>query len=265
MTYKNNVWTFFIPFIFLAVAALVNSQTMKPQFYVSKQTSAINFNYNFLKAFSLGNKRLLTDLLWIQTLMESDTDHYKGDQFNNWMYLRFNSIIELDPHFIEAYRYGGQYLSVIKDDDLGAKNIYDRGLEKFPDDYFLNYNAGFHYFNELGDLERSQELFEKIKYHPEAPQYLPSLMAKMKIKGGKLESALQLLTDAYKKTPADSPVKEGYYRRIVRLKATMDVECLNAVPKKSNCSLVDPIGNKYLFKDGKYYSNLLPLQMYQIK
>ncbi|MBT6326719.1 MAG: hypothetical protein HOJ35_12170 [Bdellovibrionales bacterium] len=102
-----------------------------PKINISKQDSATNINQTFINLFNAGEKQLISSLLWVQTILDSDLEHYQKNDSNNWMFLRFNTIISLDPRFYEAYLYGGQYLSVIKDDDLGAKIIYEKGLSVY--------------------------------------------------------------------------------------------------------------------------------------
>ena len=66
---------------------------------------------------------MISSLLWTHTLLFSDYEHYKNDDLDSWMYLRFNTITDLDPRMYEAYNYGGQYLSIVKDDVFGAKKF----------------------------------------------------------------------------------------------------------------------------------------------
>ena len=149
---KDIISIVFISILF-CITYLLNNRFKKPILKVSKQDSAINVDQTILQIFSLGNQRFLSSLLWVQTLLESDIEVYKKRDLNSWMYLRFNSIINLDPYFYEAYKIGGQYLSVIKDDDLGAAKILKMGIEKFPNDFWLHYLLGFQYYFELGDID----------------------------------------------------------------------------------------------------------------
>jgi tetratricopeptide (TPR) repeat protein len=233
----------------------------KPVLITSKQESAQNFNYNFLKYISLGNRRMFADWIWVQTLLESDLEHYKRNDLNNWMYIRFNTILTLDPKFLEAYQFGGQYLSIIKDDDLGAIDIYTKGLSMYPEDYFLIWNTGFHYYYELGDYEAAAKLFEKILYHKRSPNYLPSILAKLKNKGGDYETALKILENSFQKSPDNSPMKYKFAQNILSLKVSHDLNCLNN--NVVNCVLYQPSEIQYVLKDGKYTTNV-PIQEFKL-
>lgn len=226
-------------YFFITVSFLLSlyflGKTEKPTLVLSRQNVAKNYNNNFLSFVSLGNKRMIADWFFVQTLMESDHDHYRGNDKNDWMYLRFNSILELDPRFLQAYQYGGQYLSIIKDDDQGAKDVYDRGLKIYPDDYFLNINAGFHYLYELNDLVRGKELYKKIMFHPKAPKFLPSIVARIDAEAGQEEAALNLLIENYRLNLQNG--QEEFSRNILdtieSLQVHIDLQCLNQ--KKLGC------------------------------
>ncbi|MFW5887954.1 MAG: tetratricopeptide repeat protein [Bacteriovoracia bacterium] len=243
---------FTLLFVFLAMSIVFNFQAERPPIKISKQKSAINFNKEFLKIFHFGQKRLLSAILWIQTVIESDIEHYKGDPFNNWMYLRFDSILSLDPQFLEAYRYGGQYLSIIKDDLKGASDIYDRGLQKYPEDYHLNFNAGFHYVYEVGNIDKGLPLLDNVKNHPKTLKILPSIVARIKASQNNFEAAYNLLYQTYLDTDENSPLKKHYEKSLYALKAEIDLQCLNK--GKSSCDEIDFYGNYYIKTTNGYRS-----------
>ncbi|GEM_PF-452021 len=256
-------------FFFAAAINYTRNLATKPTFSVSKQDTAFNYSGTILTYLNAGNKRMISDLLWIQTLLESDLDHYKAKDLNSWLYLRFNTITVLDPDFYDAYLFGGQYLSIVKDDDLGAKNIYDKAVVHFPTDYSINFNAAFHYYFELGDPLTSAQLFDKIKYHPSGPSYLPSLTARLIAKSGDLESAFMLLQDNFTKSK-DERIKAKLHNSMYDIRAELDLDCLNntnantnanvavnvSANNKKSCNNKDLDGNLYINQndngDGKY-------------
>ena len=249
--------------VLLLIIFSLYSVTKKPKLDLSFQEQAINLNPNLLKMTSLGQSRLLSSLLWIETLLNSDTTHYDQDNLQNWMYLRFNTITELDPKFYEAYLYGGIYLSIIKDDDQGALHIYEKGLQHFPDDYYLNLNASFHYFYELGDIDKSLISLQKIYKNPLAPSYLPTLYARLQSSKGDLKSAMTLLFDLYRSSPKGSNLQKSYAQKLYALKAEIDLDCLNSHKKK--CAQRDFYGEKYQRLDSGEYKAQLDWKPFKIK
>ena len=230
----------------------LNSFLDKPKLVVTKQATALNFSKNLYDITSMGNRRLVSSIMWVQTLLESDIDHYKNDDLNSWMFVRFDHITKLEPKFLAAYLFGGQYLSIIKDDDLGAEEIYDRGLVEYPDHYDLNFNAGFHYLFELNKVDKALNSYKKIQYSNEAPSYLPSFVARLERKKGRsLEDVYNILQESYLKSPSDSPQREYLKQQLYSVKAEIDLKCLNS-NNADSCSRIDLDGNQYIFQDGKF-------------
>jgi hypothetical protein len=203
--------TISVTILLLWILNWANRSYPLPPIKTIKQQAAVNFNNHTLEVLSLGKKRMISALLWIVTMIESDHDHYKKKDYGSWIFLRLKSITLLDPLFQEAYLYGGQYLSVIKDDDLGAKYIYDRGMQKLPDDFYITLYAGFHYYLELNDFKTAASLFKKIKDHPNMSRAMPnidSFIARLYEKGGDLKTSLMLLDQIIQNPKTNPKTKE---------------------------------------------------------
>jgi tetratricopeptide (TPR) repeat protein len=250
---KKIIIPFTIATLFYGIALLINKDLRKPKIEISKQDSALNFNTTFLKVFSLGNKRFFSDILWVQTLLESDEEHYKQKDLNSWMFIRFNNVAELDPMFYQNYLWGGIYLSIIKDDRLGAAEIFEKGLKYYPEDYDLIYNAGFNYYAQLENYKRAYELFLKIQHHPKAPAFLPTLTAKIKFQHDfDYDGTIAFLLDQYK-IAKDQMIISKIEKNLYALKAEKDLKCLNE--GKENCDLKDIKGTPYKMINGMYQAS----------
>jgi len=258
--------------LFVIIASLffayqLNINYPRPAITISMQEAATNIDDNIFSFFHLGNKRMLSSVLWVKTLLDSDLDHYKQKDLNSWMYLRFKSIAIIDPWFYENYLVGGQYLSIVKDDDWGAGDLYRRGYRFFPDDIILNFNMGYHYFFELEDINRATFHFNKIantSWARNHATYIPSLVAKLIAQRGDLSFAKEMAQTAYAQAPPDSNIKERLYQSLYAITAEIDLVCLNGASNifdnsKKNpklCAKKDYDGNPYLYstKDEKYYA-----------
>lgn len=263
--YKYNRYLFLgLTALFYSLTLIFNRAASPPPLDVSLQEKAINFDDSFLKFFSLGNKRLFSSVLWIQTLLQSDEAHYKGKNYGNWMYLRFLTISSLDPLFYENYLWGGMYLSIVKDDVLAAARIFELGLDKYPEDYKLNYHAGFNYYAEMGEYEKALPLLKKIVNHPKAPPILPFIVNKLEFEtSGDYEATLAFLSLTLASVQGDDVLRNKLERDIYALKADRDLECLNK--GSADCSHIDAAGNAYIFKDGKWMAQILykPFKIYR--
>jgi tetratricopeptide (TPR) repeat protein len=260
---KGNHFLVVLAAAIFAVTLFIHHRFERPDLQVSKQETAINVDNTFLQMLAAGNKRLLADVIWIFTLLESDLEKYQKKDAGDWMFLRFQTIANLDPLFYENYLYGGQYLSIVKDDLEGASVIYERGIEKYPNDFALNLNAGFNYYFELGNYEAGLRLLDKIKDNPKAPVTLPSIVNKLKLETGTDPEAIFLLVyDRYQKTH-DEFLKEKLYSDLYSIRAEIDLNCLNA--GKANCHKQDLEGSPYIRKsDGHFHANK-PFLNYRLK
>lgn len=249
-------------FLSLIIACVLNLNHKRPELVLSKQDTALNINNKFLSILSGGHKRLITDLLWIQTLIESDTEHYIKKDLNSWLFLRFNSISMLDPYFYQNYTYGGQFLSIVKDDLAGAQVIYEKGINYFPEDYSLNFHAGFMYYYELGDYVNGLKYLSKVASHPRAPNYIGSIINKLKHEvTGDLRSTYELVYYHFQ-TTTDEKLKLRLFQDLYSIKAEIDLNCLNK--RLGHCTYKDLEGNSYV-KLGDTYFAVKKFSFYKIK
>lgn len=251
---NGNIFLIFGIFVFLGISGYINISTIKPRIEIKKQDSAINVNHQLLSIFSLGQKRLISDILWITTLMESDIEHYAKNDFQSWMYLRFKSIIELDPEFLSAYRFGGKYLTIVKDDLVGARKIFEAGLINYPNDYDLLFNYSFLLAFELFDYKAAVDSYSKLLKNPKSPPFIKTLILKLKYQSnGDLNSILPIIKELYENEPEDSFLKDRLRLDFYSIKSEIDLKCLNLFSKKDlNCNKKDLNGISYFIKEGSY-------------
>lgn len=234
----------------LSGAFFISKNNEKPPVFVTAQQSAININENFWLYFNLGQKRLISSIYWIATILDGDVDHYKAHDLNSWMFIRFDTISLLEPNFYENYNFGGPYLSIIKDDLAGADIIYDKGLKKYPDDYSLLLNSGFHYYFERKNLSKAYPILNKLRSHRKTPPYVISALARIESQRGNFEDSFTILTDYQTHFERDSMIWEKINEQRYSVKAERDLKCLNSSLK--GCSKTDLDGIPYLIKNGKY-------------
>ncbi len=259
--YPKGMVLLFLAAILFVTAGTLNNVSPKPKIVLTKQSTALNINQNVLLFFSIGNKRLISDLLWVQTLLESDEVHYNKKDLNSWMYLRFMSISALDPEFYENYLYGGLYLSIVKDDVIGANEIFEKGLLHYPEDYKLNYYTGFNYYFEQGNFEEGLRYLEKVQNHPDAAPFLRLIVAKLKYQTtGTLEVALEFLKHEYEHG-TEPNIKKKLLYDILTVQTEIDLKCLNSGNK--NCNKKNLRDMDYIF-DGKEWKSPLQLNPYKV-
>ena len=237
----------------LVVAGAIGSKVTRPPIEVEMQESAFTFNSKFLELTGLGLKTAIADLMWIQTMIESDHTHYKSRDLDSWMFRRLEAIADLDPYFYENYLYGGQYLMIIKDDLLGADKLLSRGLKIFPSDTQLNWQMGFLWIFELGDTKKGYPYFEVVSKSPTRGPMFDVMYARVKSESFGDEEAYQFALESWKQHRDGTPVKERLGLVLYSLKGARDLQCLNS--GKTNCETRDFEGQPYLNEKGVWKSS----------
>jgi tetratricopeptide (TPR) repeat protein len=239
--------------VLFPISFAVNLSLYKPIIVISKQDEAWNLNDQMIQKFNLGFKRLESSFLWVSTILESDIEHYRKKDRNSWMFLRFKTISELEPKFYENYSFGGVYLSIIKDDLEGASNLYNTGLQIFPNDYGLLRDAGFHFYFEVGDFNRAYEIYSKLKNNPKATVQILSTLARLESSKGKLSDAFDLLLTKYNEIPDKTTFFAiKILQHLYSIKAEIDLNCLNSKIDLQKCSSHDLDNKPYSYSKGQY-------------
>lgn len=249
--YLNPFRELFLVSFFLLSSFFIGNKFEKPSIFINKQSSSLNINNTFLTYFNLGQKRLISSTLWVSTILESDHDHYKNRDLNSWMFLRFNTIGNLDPLFYEVYAFGGPYLSIIKDDILGASLIYDKGINQYPNDFSLLRDSGFHYYFEVGDYNKALKSYARLKNHPKTNYIMATTLARLEAGEGNLEDAFTILSNQYSKIEdKESLLAKKISSFLYAIRAELDLACLNK--RRSDCNQLDFEGTRYILANQSY-------------
>lgn len=252
--FSNILLTLFIV-VSLSVSYSIAKIMAKPPIFVSRQESSYNINNAFWTYFHLGQKRLISSLMWVTTIVDADVEHYKKRDLNSWIFLRFSTISILEPLFKETYSFGGPYLSIAKDDITGASYIYDRGLKFYPNDYNILYNASFHYYFESHEYDKAKVSLERLIVNPKTPLFAFTSLARIKADQVGHEDAYIFLSEYLKKLSPDSIMHKKITQYLYRLKADIDLECLNHAKDSNKCALNDYEGIPYRKEAGAYIAN----------
>ncbi len=147
-----------------------------------------------MEYYSFGFEETLSDLLWLNFIQNSYECTQKKICVHDWGYRTLKQATLLAPKFRSLYSLGASNLSILADDDRGAKEIFDRGLAEYPNDWEINYRAGYHYLLELDNPERAAQLFDQAARYG-APLWTRSLSANLYSRVGQLETSERILKD----------------------------------------------------------------------
>tara|TARA_B100000925_G_scaffold290553_1_gene276044 strand:+ start:2249 stop:2923 length:675 start_codon:yes stop_codon:yes gene_type:complete len=218
---KNKIPISIFLNMFVIVGLIIVSSSIKnniklPELKIDPELDEINFHEDFYKVVNIGQKRMISSLLWTHTLLFGDIEHIKKKDSFSWMYYRFNGISLIDPLFYENYFLGGQYIGVVKDDVLGSTKLFKRGLDKFPLDIELNFNLGFNYLFYTKEIEKGVVYWKKILAMDNISEKKPLLPIRiinfLKNKEDKLWS-VSILKDLAEKNKG-TPIGDAYKRKL---------------------------------------------------
>lgn len=139
-----------------------------------------------------------------------------------WVFQMMDFITDLSPKFEPVYEIGATVLSVVVDDREGAKIIFDKGLEHFPNNWILNYRAAYHYMFDLQKPGRAADLL-MAAYQNGGPDYLPTLATRLYSKVGRAMLGYTTLKGFIENNP-DSPHIERAKERLEQLKKDLNIK-----------------------------------------
>lgn len=245
---KIVIYSFTTCLLLFLSTRLVNLHP-KPIIKISKEESSTKLSPDLIKLSTVGQKRFISKMIWIRTLIDSDVEKVREDE-NSWMFFNFKSIHFLDPMFLFNYIFGALYLSVVKDDLNGASFMYDKASKIYPNHFHLNYYGGIHYLFEIGNKKKALSFLNRVKDHPKAPRYLKSIIARIYADKNDLKASYLLIQSSLKDTSLSPVLIEKFNKSLYAIKAEIDLKCLNN--KNEKCEYLDQDGNPYIFKNGRY-------------
>ncbi len=163
-----------------------------------------------LKKVSLGYDELLSDIYWMRALQ-----YFGGrklhEQDPELLYHYFDIITDLDPNFVNAYRYGGTFLAEPPPYGLGdfskGFEMFEKGRKNNPNNFRLPLEQAFLYYFYLKDYEKAAELFkeasEKPGLSPMRKASMEGMAASAHSQGGNNELSREIWEIIYKTSPSE--------------------------------------------------------------
>lgn len=110
-------------------------------------------NERLLKSFTCGQSSVVADILWLKCIQYTSKE-FHGDFKFELLDRMLGTITRLDPYFIDAYKWGGIFLAMLKRDNDASINLLTRGIEKNPASWELPFEIARTYIlNRHDDVE----------------------------------------------------------------------------------------------------------------
>ena len=146
---------------------------------------------NALRFMAAGYDDVMADVLWLRTVTYYG-EWRQGDHGIAFFRELSHRVVDLDPHFIDAYRFG----AVVLADDLGSFDdaiaLLRKGMVAMPDTWWLPFEAGFLEYTIRADDERAAKWFRIAAEKPDAPDIAHSFAAFVTSRAGDLAVSLEL-------------------------------------------------------------------------
>jgi tetratricopeptide (TPR) repeat protein len=143
-----------------------------------------------LRPALLGFTGLAADLTWIRTVQYFGGRVEHRENFPQ-LYQLVDLVTSLDPHFVDAYVYGGLFLTIVGQYP-NAITIYEKGVAANPSAWQIPHDLGRLYFLELHDYVKALHWWEITNRLPGRPHYLPRFIARLYAATGHRQTALEL-------------------------------------------------------------------------
>jgi tetratricopeptide (TPR) repeat protein len=167
-----------------------------------------------LRPILLGFDGLAADLYWLRTVQYVGGRVESRQRFPQ-LYQLVDLTTSLDPHFVDAYVYGGLFLSIARQYPQSVA-IYEKGIAANPEAWQIPHDLGRMYYLELNEYDKALHWWEIANRLPGRAHYLPRFIARLYAKTGHRETALELW-QAMRDSTTDKWVRETAEREIAKL------------------------------------------------
>jgi len=144
-----------------------------------------------LRVASLGFHAMAADTVWLLTVQYIGS-HLIGDQQFPHLRRLVETVVDLDPHFVEAYTLGALFLNYSGARVQIALDLLERGHRANPNRWELPHDIARTYYLELKDYAKALEWFTIADQIPGRPHYVPRFIARLYAATGHRETALEL-------------------------------------------------------------------------
>jgi len=176
----------------------------------------VSYRGDALKQLTFGFESFFASLIWVQLLQEAKVTPLKAN-FVSWEYSEVDSVTTLDPNFEPAYNFGALFVSFLRRDKIGGKQILEKWVEHSPIYWKPHHMLGMHYFLELEDYANAAPHLIRASQLAGAPPYIASLGVGLLSQSGANLYALQSACELFE-TATHAEVKIRLAKRILGLR-----------------------------------------------
>ena len=168
-----------------------------------------------LRVASLGFNTVAADAIWLLTIQYIG-GHIFTQRNLPELYRFIDTVVTLDPHFVEAYTLGALFMNYSGGNVPGAIFLLERGARANPTRWEPPHDLARTYYLDLKDYSKAVYWFEITDRLPGRPDYVPRFIARLYAATGHRETALELWR-AMRDSATGNWVREIAEREIAKL------------------------------------------------
>ena len=143
---------------------------------------------------------LVADYAWLRAI-QYFAYHSTRDQNYEWLGHIIRTIGQLDPHFVEAYRFGSLILAWDSDKPEEAIALLRTGMAENPLNWELPFQIAFVAYVKMKDYALAADYFDVAAKLPDVWSIAPRWAAVASQKSGNVELARQIWTEIWRTHP----------------------------------------------------------------
>ncbi len=168
-----------------------------------------------LRVASLGFSNVAADAIWLLTIQYIG-GHIFTERNLPELFRLVDTVVTLDPHFVEAYTLGALFMNYRGGNIPGAIALLERGARANPTRWELAHDLARTYYLDLKDYPKALHWFEITDRLPGRPHYVPRFIARLYAATDHRETALELWR-AMRDSATSDWVREIAEREITKL------------------------------------------------
>src|SRR3990170_400261 len=220
------------------------------------------FTSSTLKRLSLGYKELLADIYWMRALQYFGGGRFK-EKNPEMLYHYFDILTDLDPKFVNAYRFGGTFLAEPPPLGLGdierGSMLFDKGRKNNPDNFRIPFEEAFIYYLYVKDYDKAAELFNEASEKPSLTDLrrvtIKGMAASAQSKGGNRKLSREIWKIIYETTTNEQRKEVA----LNKLKAVRSSTLLNQ-QLRYNLIFLTAKARRFRFLYGRFPKDLAELK-----
>mgnify|MGYP001602541515 FL=1 len=134
---------------------------------------------------------MAADLVWLLTIQYFG-GHVSTDMQFPELRRMLETVVALDPHFVEVYSLGALFLNYFARDVRGAIALLEDGARANPTRWEIPHDLARTYYLDLKDSRQALHWFEVTDRLPGRPHYVPRFIARLYAATGEVETAIEL-------------------------------------------------------------------------